>query len=295
MPVPMIEPFEDESTRMDQLYLPCSIAHFEWASIISETKQRFYRLLPANGSLESIQEIQHQLHRRLERWLEQSLGLLPALPSAHREKMATKFKIDFHFAVGLIYQPSRSCPQPNDGALRLCFESAKHRIRLFDSLYCQNNLTLNWPRTHGAFLAGATYIYSIWASTAIRSSVSPAEVAGDLRLVSSLLALGGEWWPVAQRGKKSFEQLADSTLNALLSRGIGLGPQEQLPPTLDPSSMPVDDSQWMDVETMLQPYFQNDLYFPDLFSTFDMAEFDGSALLFDDSSCNNAATTGMSE
>ncbi|GAB7336600.1 hypothetical protein MBLNU13_g09855t2 [Cladosporium sp. NU13] len=130
---------------------------------------------------------------------------------------------------------------------------------------------------------------NIWASTAIRSSVSPAEVAGDLRLVSSLLALGGEWYPLAQRGKKSFEQLADSTLNALLSRNVGTHPQDQFPTPVDSSNMSVEDNQWLNVESMLQPYFQNDLYFPDMFSTFDVADFDTSAFLFDDTSYGNTA------
>lgn len=201
MPVPMDGPFEDESTRLDQLSMSCSVVHFEWAMMISETKKRLYRLLPGDEPQAEIEEIQHHLQSRLESWLNKSLILVASVPSNNRERLSAQFKIDYHFAVGLIYQPSRSCPHPSDRALEICFSSAKQRIRLFDLLYCQNNLTFNWPGTHGVFLAGATYIYSIWASTAIRSSVSPAEVAGDLRLVSSLLALGGEWYPLAQRGK----------------------------------------------------------------------------------------------
>lgn len=288
MPVLVTGPLDEEPVRLDQLFLTCSIAHFEWAVILSETKQRFYRLLPGDGTQASIQEMQDQLQAQLERWLDKSLATVGSLPSSHRERLATKFKIDYHFALGLVYQPSRSCPRPDDRALGLCFNSAKQRIRLFDSLYCQNSLTLSWPMTHGALLAGATYIYSIWASTTIRSSVSPAEVAGDLRLVSSLLALGGEWYPLAQRGKKSFEQLSDSTLNALLSRSAG--PSDQFPTPLDSSGISMSDNQWLDVETMLQPYFQNDLYFPDMLGTFDLTAFDPSVLLFDDSSGGNVNT-----
>ena len=286
----MTGPFNDEPTRLDQLYLACSVAHFEWAVIISETKQRFYRLIPGDGPQMDIQDMQHQLEAQLNRWLNKSLNSVGLLPPSYRERLATKFRIDYHFALGLVYQPSRSCPRPSDRALGICLNSAKQRIHLFDSLYCQNSLTLNWPRTHGAFLAGATYIYSIWASIAIRSSVSPVEVAGDLRLVSSLLALGGEWYPLAQRSKRSFEQLADSTLNALFSKITGTSVQEQFPTPLDSSNIPIEDSQWLDVETMLQPYFQNNLCFPDMFSTFDRTDFGASALCFDDSACGNPNT-----
>lgn len=294
MPVPMDGPSEDEPTRLDQSSISFSVAHFEWAMMISETKQRLYRLLPGDEPQIEVQDIQRQLQSRLELWLNKSLPLVASVPSINRERLSAQLKIDYHFALGLIYQPSRSCPHPSDRALETCFSSAKQRIRLFDLLYCQNNLTFNWPGTHGAFLAGATYIYSIWASTAIRSSVSPAEVAGDLRLVSSLLALGGEWYPLAQRGKKSFEQLADSTLNALLSKNVGTNFQDQFPTPLDSSNMSVEDNQWLNVESMLQPYFQNDLWFPDMFNTFDVTDFDASAFLFDDSSCGNT-NTGLPE
>lgn len=277
MPVATTAPLDSEATPLDQLFLPCSIAHFRWASIISELKQRFYRLSPGDGLQACIEELQEQLHKRLEKWLEESLVLVENLPLCHQERFRTKFQIDFHFAVGLLCQPSRSCPHPNNRALWLCLESATQRIRLFDSLYCQNNLALTWPSTHGVFLAGATLVYSIWASTEIRSSVSPVEVAGDLRLCSSLLALGGEWWPLAQRGKRSFERLADSTLNALLSRGPSGAPYAECPPTSNPANHSIEDSQWLDVETMLQSFFQNDLQFPD-FGTPDTTMFDPPAM-----------------
>lgn len=312
MPVPLNEPFNSESVRSDQLFLPCSIAHFKWASTISTTKQRFYRLRRGSEPERSIHETQRELKGQLDNWLEQTLLTVDTLPPTHRARFKTKFKIDYHFAVGLLHQPSQSCTRPSDSALRICLESAKSRIRLSDALYRQNSLILHWPSTHGIFLAGATYVYSIWASSEIRSCVSPAEVAADFRLCSSLLALGGEWWPVAQKGKRSFERLADATLNALMSRctssdpgmvGVGVprsemsrttttGPgrhqHERLAPTADPASMSSEEYQWLDVEALLQPYLQDDIQFPDLFGPFDMAELETPESQFDGSGYFNA-------
>jgi hypothetical protein len=283
MPVPLNGTFDSEIARSDQLYLPCSIAKFQWASIISKVKQSFYRLKPGNIPNTSIHKTQQELQTQLDRWLDQSLSVADTLPPTHRLRFTTKFKIDYQFALGLLHQPSQTAPHPDDRALRICFESAKARIRLSDTLYRQNSLVIDWPSTHGIFLAGATYVYSIWASSELRSSVSPAEVAGDLRLCSSLLALGGEWWPVAQKGKGSFDRLADATLGALMSRGSAPVPRQQLAPTDEPAEMPSDDYQWLDVETLLQPYLQNDLQFPDLLGSVDMTAFETPASQFNGS------------
>jgi len=229
--------------------------------------------------------------------------VVDTLPSTQRARFMTKIKIDYHFGVGLLYQPSQSCPRPDDRALEICFKSARLRIRLSDALYRQNNLVLHWPCTHGIFLAGAAYVYSIWASSDLRSRVSPAEVAVDFRLCSSLLALGGEWWPIAHKGKRSFDRLADATLNALMSRGTGLGPgmmgeggggprietsraagsgqYDHLALAPDPTGMPNEDYQWLGVEDLLQPYLQNDFQFPDLFGSFDVTDFDTPESQFD--------------
>lgn len=288
MPAISTGPFLNDQEHLDQIQLPYSVAHFKWASIISDFKHRFYRFLPEDGSTASVQEIQQHLHGKLDGWLGESLVSVENMPTMHKERFMTKLKIDYHFATGLLYQPSRSCPRPSPRALQICLESAKQRIRLFDSLYYQNNLSLSWPRTHGVFLAGATFVYCIWASSEIRSSVSPAEVAGDLRLCSSLLALGGEWWALAQRGKRSFERLADATLQALFSMpsssaASNAALEDQVASSLNPADFPMVDSECLDPEAMLQSFFQTDLQFPDLFGHFDASTLDTPGMYTDTS------------
>lgn len=287
MPAISTGPFLNDQERLDQIRLPYSVAHFKWASIISDFKHRFYRFLPEDGSTASVQEMQQHLHEKLEAWLGESLVSVENMITMHKERFRTKLKIDYHFATGLLYQPSRSCPRPSPRALQICFESAKQRIRLFDLLYYQNNLSLSWPRTHGVFLAGATFVYCIWASSEIRSSISPAEVAGDLRLCSSLLALGGEWWALAQRGKKSFERLADATLQALFSMASSAAFNEvletQVASLLNSADIPLGHNEWLDPEAMLQSFFQTDLQFPDLFGHFDASILDTPGMYTDTS------------
>lgn len=287
---------ETESSKCDQAFLPYSVSHFQWASIVSELKRRFYRLLPGNDPPETIRDIQHQLQQHLERWLGESLLFVETLHANEQTRFRTKLRIDFYFAIGLLYQPSRICPRPDLDALRQCFESAKQRIRLFDSLYYQNNLSLSWPRTHGVFLAGATYIYCIWTSADIRSTAAISEVASDLRSCSSLLALGGEWWPLAQKGKRSFERLADSTLQSLMSRSSSsAAPLPQLPHSTTaasqgqyPEPFAMGDHEWLDVENVLQSFLQNDLQFPDLLETFDPSTVDPTDFCFDTTGWNDS-------
>lgn len=270
MPIMMSIAEGDKSSRRDQELLPYSFARFKWATHISELKHRLYRFMTdtERASID-IPSTQVELNNKLDIWLQNSIPLMENLPEAFRRRMHTKLHIDYQSAIGLLYQPSQLCPNPSSDALNRCFESAKQRIRSYWELYNQKNLSFSWPPTHGIFLSGATMVYCIWSSLEIRLTASVSEIAADLRLCSSLLSLGGEWWPLAQRGRRGFERLADSTVKAL-SRLQDNDRRQSMPMSFDiPSNDPLAESQWFNVESVLQSFLQNEYQLSDMLDTFE--------------------------
>lgn len=63
-------------------------------------------------------------------------------------------------------------------------------------------------------------IYSFWTSIDVRRSTSPVDVSKILRSCSTLLSIGGEWWPAAKRGYHSFGAIADLTIQKLYTEGV---------------------------------------------------------------------------
>ncbi|KAF7185802.1 Positive regulator of purine utilization [Pseudocercospora fuligena] len=268
----------DKYNRDDQALLPYSITHFKWARLISDIKYHLYRFTAQSSAPTHASDVQMGIRARLDTWSQESAAAMDAMPESVRKRFLTIIHIDYHFALGLLYQPSHLCPKPDEIALRQCFDSATQRIQLYWSLYNQNNLSLSWPRTHGIFFAGAVMIYCIWTSPELRTSISTAGLAADLRLCSSLLTLGGEWWPLVQRGRRSFEKLADSTIKILLNRHPNkAGPAALIPghSGLDgPTDFSMDPTQFLDVESMLQSFLQHDYDLPEMLDIIDASPFE---------------------
>lgn len=207
----------NEVSDSDQAYMGYSVARFRWACLVSEIKYHFYRFSSSGLSEHTRSSLQSDILTRLDTWLAHIEREVESLAKPHTESLLIKARIDYHYAVALLYQPSLSCPHPDTSALRRCFESAIERVHLFWSLYEEKSLILSWPTTQGISLAGATLAYCVWTSEEIRASLSIAKLSADLRLCSSLLTLGGEWWESARRGGHSFQHLANLTLSSLSS------------------------------------------------------------------------------
>lgn len=263
MPVSIPCPAARGAERFDQLYFELSITHFEWARILSDVKYRLYRF-QAIGLPDALSAIQASIQHRLDEWLGRVLQTIAKLPAKCQSQLETRMRIRYHFIIGLLYQPSQACSTPDDNALKRCFDSASERISLYDRLYNHNALLLDWPSTHGIFLSGAMLVYCIWSSSEIRASASVADVAKTMRICSNLLTLGGEWWPLARRGRRSFEKLADFALQSLSHPPVApsLDPQEvqNAPDEIIPTHF--DATEWTDIESVLQSFLQSDFSFP---------------------------------
>ncbi|KAG8629688.1 hypothetical protein KVT40_001307 [Elsinoe batatas] len=274
------------------------------SSRISQIKHQLYRFIaPDELSLVGV-DAQSRIQVQIDAWLEESTTALNSIPETSRRTLPPKLQIKYQFAIGLLYQPSQLYRNPSSDALRLCLESASRRIRLYWSLHTQQDLVLTWPNTHGIFLAGATLVYCIWSSAELRASADITGITVTIRLCSSLLILGAEWWPLARRGSRSFERLADATIRLLGDHGeidVTVANQPANPLQTLPQSQPhsghqslsqfdgtqtfisdntfgdqflLDHGQWFDIESILQPFLQGDDALHDVLDNLDASPFD---------------------
>lgn len=271
---------------IDQVYLSYSILRFQWAHLVSEIRHHLYR------SSSSIPEstcstLQADLLARLDAWLSDGLRQMDALRKPRPRCFKTELRVDYYYAVGLLYQPSPGCRRPGTAALRHCFESAANRLRLFWSLYEEGCLILSWPTAQCISLAGSTMAYCVWSSEQIRASLSITQLSADLRLCSSLLTLAGEWWPSARRGSRSFQRLANVTIESVTYRKKNASSDLPMPATHPPrANGPLQDAPresqasvgegLENIEDILSSFLQDDFQLPDMLGDFHSASQDPS-------------------
>ena len=240
--LPTINPFylnspgisTSSSVIADNATMSYSIQIFKMAQYVSKIKVEFYHLPNDHLVRPSPDEFllkQKQLREELSQWLTESSDVvLAALPSDQRLRLSTKLNIQFHSAMCLLHQPSQAIIRPNDEVLQICFESATQRIRLYETLYESGTLCHSWRTVQDMFLAGATVMYCVCMSSNVRRSVSLTSLARDFRSCSSMLSVGGEWWPMIRNARSSLERLASHTLELFAERQrSGLDPSPAMP------------------------------------------------------------------
>lgn len=95
------------------------------------------------------------------------------------------------------------------------------------------------------------------------------------------LTLGrAEWWPLAQRGRRSFGNLADSTVK-FLARPSSTSQHQATSSATDRASIPMHDQhglatnpQWADIEIALQSFLQHEYQLTEMLDALDASPFD---------------------
>lgn len=107
-----------------------------------------------------------------------------------------------------------------------CAESAMQICRLYRGMYFTNTVSFTWGALHVLFLAGLTFLHSLWTSKEVREA-RRRDVVGTCTSCTIVLVIMGERWSVAQPYRDLFNLLADAT-QAMLSESID-GAHRQLP------------------------------------------------------------------
>ncbi|KAJ3540161.1 hypothetical protein NM208_g5185 [Fusarium decemcellulare] len=189
--------------------------------IVSDIKLHLYHL-PGDSSWfpwpENPVEHQQRIKETLDSWWQeasQDAFDFPSLDSRQREVWKLKLRVKYHTTTVLLFQPSQVVRSPSSDALQICFDSSSGILEDYQRLHDLHGLHHGWRAVQNIFAAGATLIYSFWTSQQVRKKASTATMSKDLRTCSSLLTIGGEWWPSAKNGQGSFGSVADLTMRKL--------------------------------------------------------------------------------
>lgn len=204
----------DESD--DVATLSYSIQNFKMARLISRIKSDFYRLPGKVGFGKNYVDAQDEVRAELGQWLAESTAIVSTtVPEDQSLRLTTKLQILYHGAMSLLHQPSQAITHPSEDALKICFSSSTNRLHLYEVLYDSGSLCHSWRTVQDMFLAGATIMYCVSISPAVRGSVSILSLSKDFRACSSMLSVGGEWWPTIRKAKNSLERLSNYILEML--------------------------------------------------------------------------------
>ncbi|KAF5550745.1 pyrimidine pathway regulatory 1 [Fusarium mexicanum] len=195
--------------------------HFRLDRIVSDIKLHLYHL-PGDSSFfpwpDNPTEQQSRIQQTLQSWwgeVSNELFEYPSLDNRQREVWKIKLRLKYHTTMVLLFQPSQVVRQPASEALQACFDSATSILDGYQRLHDLHGLHFGWRAVQNIFAAGATLIYSFWTSQAVREKASPETMSKNLRSCSTLLTIGGEWWPSARNGHASFGSVADLTMKRL--------------------------------------------------------------------------------
>lgn len=188
---------------------------------MSDIKLHLYHL-PGDSSFfpwpDNPTEQQARIQQSLNNWWQEvsndAFGF-PSLDNRQREVWKIKLGLKYHTTLVLLFQPSQVIRQPASEALQACFDSAAGILDGYQRLHDLHGLHFGWRAVQNIFAAGATLIYSFWTSQTVREKASPETMSKNLRSCSTLLTIGGEWWPSARNGQASFGSVADLTMKRL--------------------------------------------------------------------------------
>ncbi|KAH6695429.1 fungal-specific transcription factor domain-containing protein [Plectosphaerella plurivora] len=229
------------TSTADDAIVDYSTSQFKLDRIISGIKLHLYHLPGALPSLFDATDPvaqQKRIQGALTAWWDETSSSalnFNGIDRRQREIWRSTLKIKYHTTMVLLHQPSQAIRSPTAESLRTCFNSASVILQTYQLLHDINGLQYGWRSVQNIFAAGATLIYSFWTSASLRDYVSPPELTRSLRTCTSLLTVGGEWWPSAKKCQSSFDAVADLTIQRLFSEpGPAKMPRRSSPPRETP-------------------------------------------------------------
>ncbi|KAI0486362.1 hypothetical protein F4859DRAFT_470082 [Xylaria cf. heliscus] len=195
-----------------------SAFRFELDEIISDIKTQLY-LLPTSSvrfpvSSNPIDD-QKKISSSLKSWRDR----ITARASEFSTVWRVKLQIKFDTTMILLFQPSQAIRSPSEESLQEVFNSASAVLQGYQKLHDCHGLHYGWKSVQNIFAAGASLIYSFWTSKVVQKSANAMALSRDLRTCSSLLSVGGEWWPSVKKSLVNLGSIIDLTLQRLHTRG----------------------------------------------------------------------------
>lgn len=104
--------------------------------------------------------------------------------------------LHYHMTTQLLYRPCPGNPKPVQEYLVRAIKASGWIIKLYKSLWRKKALNFIWLGTHHVFMAGVTYLNSIWIGNTEGWSIVPGYIEAilDIQTCSQLLeAMSGEF------------------------------------------------------------------------------------------------------
>ncbi|KAF4879228.1 Tricarboxylate transport protein [Colletotrichum siamense] len=198
-----------------------AIYQFELDRMVSDVKLQLYHLpcdsawfpLPQNPPAQQAR-IKEELVDWWDRVSSETFDF-PGIDNRQRRMWQIKLKVKYHTTMVMLFQPSQAIRNPSPESLQVCFNNAASILHDYQALHDMQGLHHGWRTVQNIFAAGATLIYSFWTCSTVRQNASTADLSKSLRTCSSLLTVGGEWWPSVKKGQRSFGAIVDLTIRKL--------------------------------------------------------------------------------
>lgn len=100
-------------------------------------------------------------------------------------------------------------------ALEECAARARDMCLLYRRVYQSSSVQFTWGSLHILFLGGLTYLYCLWRSERVRSSVRPADVVTTCMACNTVLIIIAERWNLATSYRDIFEALSQRTISMI--------------------------------------------------------------------------------
>ncbi len=224
-----------------------SRCNFELDRIVSDIKLQFYHL-PVQSAIfawpSDPRAAQSRLQGDLDSWWTQvsRKPYVDRVESHQRQIWQLKLKIRYHTTRLLLFQPSQVIQSPPESSLGICFQSACSIIDSYEALHEGHALNHGWQTVQNIFGAGATLVYTFWTSKSVQASSSPSDLSRVLRTCSTLLGIGGEWWPSAKKASVGFGSVMDLTMRKAYTDAVHFKQPRLLPVRGPVASGPPDRS-----------------------------------------------------
>lgn len=100
-------------------------------------------------------------------------------------------------------------------ALEECFVRARQICLSYRRIYQSSSVQFTWGSVHILFVAGLTYLFCLWHSSALRSKAKQSDIMSTCMACNTVLIIVAERWNLATSYRTAFETLSERTIRMI--------------------------------------------------------------------------------
>ncbi|RXK38684.1 hypothetical protein M231_03994 [Tremella mesenterica] len=148
--------------------------------------------------------------------------------------------LNYHMSTIILNRPSPANPDPDEEGLKRALKAASGVMRTYKEMYRAGRINFNWLSMYQLFMAGVTYLNSIWQAHRKGYSIVPSYVDAllDVQVCTAVMEPLAAITPGTTGLRDAFEHVSESIIRRITSRATWASrPPSPIPhlPTLDSS------------------------------------------------------------